>query len=276
MFSIRSLQAAILVAIGLHERQTEQVDFATRGFELYDVETGAPLLPITAKKAYNTPLSPDTTDETTVHVTAVRGGFGVSKSRVQYWREEIDDAFRHTNPLLVAQLYEAHKVPVGEILPLELAARRLATWERFKNVPYHGLGIRNGDCIANHPLSRHSWHGNAGNRGTGWALDCAPDEKLEAWMIETGRVSFEIHCARMYAWSSRVRTTGLRILAHRQHSASRRQDPGAYVWREVIKPVVSALDYVDIDYWTKTSSGLQIPRSWDDAALYDDKGRKVA
>lgn len=262
MFALRSLIEAAKVAAGINERQQPQTDFADAGFELFDAN-GKPLLPIVKAKAYNTPRDVRSVDLIVVHVTAVKGGFGVSKSRVL----AMTKAFENGQELPAELLSQ---LPAN--VPSSLQGKRLALWERFKNVPYHQIAARNGDAIANHPLSRHSWHGNGGNVGVGFAVDCSPDEKLDDWMVETGQKSLAILIARLQRETLKP---VIRIAPHRAFSASRRNDTGANVWKSIIEPVVMHTPGVRIDYEVKKDGGLPVPKSWDGDALYDDKGNRV-
>lgn len=264
--TFRNLQEQLLRALGIFEAQQPQEDFADSGFEMFSAN-GAHYFPITEAKAYANPRDVRLVDLIVVHVTAVTGGFGVSKSAVKRWTQALmNDHIAALPPGLQAQFSEMPE-------DLNLFARRLALWERFANVPYHQVALRNGDCIANHPLSRHTWHGNGGNVGVGFAVDCGSGEKLTEWMIETARRSLSILIARL---QRETLQSIIRIAPHRAYSAARREDPGAYVWREVIEWVVSHSQGVRIDYETKRDGGLQVPNTWDEAALYDAKGRRLA
>ena len=271
--TFRNLQEQLLRAVGLYEAQRKQAMFADAltGWEMYNAANGAHYFPITEAKAYKTPRVLSALDLIVVHVTAVKGGFGVSKSRVKYWAKLLDAHGIDDLPDgLAHQLLDAH----GNFIHSETdLAQRLALWERFSNVPYHQVALRNGDILTNHPLDRVSWHGNAGNVGVGFSVDCAPSEKLDEWMIETARMA-------LLTLIMRVREVSLqpviRIAPHRAYSASRRDDPGAYVWRNVIEFVVSHSQGVVIDFETKRDGGLPVPNTWDDDALFDAKGRRLA
>lgn len=224
IFALRSWTDAARVLASTQERQQPQVDFADNGFELY-------ALPIKKAKAYPKPPDVARVDLVVVHVTAVRGGFGVAKSAVRRWEAGIRAGFPSTPAAIVSQLRAIDlDADVG------LVARRLALWGRFRDVPYHGIACRNGDAISNHPLSRHSWHGDGGNVGVGWAIDCAPNEVLDEWMIETGRASLRILIDRLRRKST---MPTIRVAPHRAFSASRRNDTGPMVWREVVEPVIA-------------------------------------
>lgn len=246
--AIRSLVEAARVAAGTHERQVKQASFADAGFELFD-------LPVKAAKAYPKPRDVSKVDLVVVHVTAVRGGFGVSKSAVAKWTKQIRDGFPTTPPSIVGQL------PILDLdADVTLAARRLALWERFRDVPYHGIACRNGDVLSNHPLSRHSWHGNAGNVGVGWAIDAAPDEQLDDWMVETGRTGLRILIDRLRRETS---MPVIRVAPHRAFSASRRNDTGPMVWGRIVEPVIALYEgRVVADYDLKKDGGATVPSNW--------------
>lgn len=247
LFALRSIVEAARVKLGTHERQAPQSDFADNGFELFD-------LPIRKQKAYSRPRDVTRVGLVVVHVTAVRGGFGVSRSAVARWRSEIEAGFPTLAPSIVGQF------PIVEDGNVELAAKRLALWERFRDVPYHQVACRNGDVLSNHPLSRHSWHGNGGNVGVGWAIDCAPDEQLDDWMAETGRASLQILIDRL---RRETRQPVIKLAPHRAFSASRRNDTGPIVWREVVEPVIKLYEgQVVAAYDMRAGGGAAVPGSW--------------
>ncbi len=154
-------------------------------------------------------------------------GSALRSLSVRRWQTEIERGFPSTPSSIVSQL------PAIEAGTVELTARRLALWERFRSVPYQGIACRNGDALSNHPLSRHMWHGDGGNVGIGWAIDCAPDEVLDEWMVETGRASLRITIDRLQRETSRP---VVRVAPHRAFSASRRNDTGPMVWSRVVEP----------------------------------------
>lgn len=76
----------------------------------------------------------------TVHVTDVRGGFGV--------------ASKHKDRFESALL------------------------DRYARVPYHAIASRRLGTVRNQDITRRTSHGNGGNRGVGMAVDAAHDEIL--------------------------------------------------------------------------------------------------
>ena len=262
-YMTRDLAEALRVWFIAYERQVRQYRFATDGFEMYP-------LPIKKWKMYTKRRNLDELDFIVTHVTAVEGGFGVSKRRVRHWLKQLkkgvlSDALRH-------QLAKA-----GPFFSSEdrlLAAKRLALWERYRaGVPYHQIGAANGDNIACRELRHVTWHANLGNFGVGCAFDVAAHQDLEDWHIETGRAALRTLCSRTLLVSEKARLHGIRCAPHRAFSPSRRRDTSANVHREIVIPVSKELPCLDIDYTIKKGRGLPIPVDWDPVALYDSRGR---
>jgi hypothetical protein len=269
-FGLRALNEALFKALGIYQPQTKQTVFADSGFEMFS-SSGEHLFPITEAKAYTKPRNVEIVDLIVGHISAVSGGFGVSKARKKYWLKALQGSGGHISPLLLRQF-------PTPILLVEDAAERLALWERFANVPYHEIALQNGDAIANHPLSRHSWHADGGNTGVGLAIDCGPNEKLSSWLVETGRFAFKVLHARLSKETTRAH---LRYAPHRAFSADRRRDTNPFVHSEIMKPAISEINRtprllaVEIDYSLHTGGGLPVPNSWDSDSPFDDKGRNL-
>jgi hypothetical protein len=255
-FFSRSTLTAWAVAVGLEERQQRQADFAADGFELFS-------LPVVKPRMYREPRDLSTLHRIVTHVTAVRGGFGVRKSRVRHWTDHIVNGRAVSTPLWGDLGYPPDPV-------------RLALWERYRAaVPYHQIGAANGDNVANRELEHHTWHATKGNDGVGWALDVGATEDLDNWHVETGRASLRTLCARVLKASAKAQREGILVAPHRAFSPHRRGDTGANVHREVVIPVARGLDCLEIDYTVKRGRGRPIPRSWDPVATHDERGRKV-
>ncbi len=159
---------------------------------------------------------------------------------------------------------------------LKTIARRLGLWERYRGtVPYHQVAARNGDNLANRELEHRTWHANSGNFGVGFAVDCGANEKLDEWIIETGRQALRVLYARVLAASSKARREGVRAVPHRCFSASRRKDTHIEVHREIILPVVQELDGLELDYHMREGKGRPIPNTWDPGAFYNERGDKL-
>lgn len=179
-----------------------------------------------------------------VHITSVRGGFGVSK------RQLADAGGDRTEALL----------------------------RRYHGCAYHRIVSREIGSVVNHPLTLRTSHGNAGNRGVGLAIDCGIDEPLAPAFVSACRDALEDLILDMY----QEHKEAIAVVPHRAFSAKRRADTSAVAWREVVRPTVDtiALDYGDsvcrIDYELAEGGGRPVPLSWDDRALYDDRGRRLS
>lgn len=215
-----------------------------------------------------------------VHVTDITGGFGVSPKRVAYWAGELEklldqDAERAKTGRTFNYTKVFDQLPKPATSPQWIVdnANRLALWERFGRTPYHWVAAHNGDVLRNHPATRRTKHGNAGNRGIGVAIDVGHKEAIDAFVIETGRAA--LRCALedrvdVEAWPGEVL-----VQPHRCFSPQRRVDTDAFVWREIVLPVVAATPWARVDYELAENGGRPVPRSWDENALFDDKGRRL-
>lgn len=203
----------------------------------------------------------------TAHVTDVDGGYGVAKFQLDRWRARL----------------QTGKVPadlLGQLTdPADLggASFELALLERYSAAPYHRIGSRRLGSIRNHPMGLRTSHGGpGGNDGGGWALDCDNTEKLAPSLVEIGMASLDDAIAEMLELGA----PRVVVVGHRAWEKNRLQDPGAIVWREVVVPVVDARARagfpVVIGYRTKAGTGLPVPLSWDDRALFDDRGRALS
>lgn len=182
--------------------------------------------------------------EITVHITSIKGGFGLSARQVDRWEALLETS----------------------------EARKMALLERYAGCAYHWIISRELGIIRNHdPLLRTS-HGNRGNRGIGFALDVGIGEDLSAEFANQARRGLILAVDDL-----RTRTgEAVNLTAHRCFSSKRRADPGEIVWSQVVRPVANALrDATRIDYTLAEDSGRPIPRSWDPSALFDDRGRRL-
>ena len=129
--------------------------------------------------------------------------------------------------------------------------------------------------MRNHPLSLRTSHGNGGNDGAGWAIDCGGKERLTSEFLEVGRTSLESQVREIISDGGGK----VIVIPHRVWSNGRTSDTGEHVWAEIVKPTVASLakqgNDVVIGYNTKGGSGRPIPKSWDPDALFDDRGRRV-
>lgn len=171
----------------------------------------------------------------TVHVTDVKGGFGVAKKHAHRYEEALAD--------------------------------------RYTRVAYHAIASRRLGAVRNHSLWRRTSHGNAGNRGVGWAVDCGHAEPLPPELAAAAYQSLLMLVLEVHEATGEV----VVIVPHRVFSKSRRRDTDRAAWVVVLQ-VVAALgpSVCRVDYEMAQDGGLPVPRSWDPAALFDEKGRRLA
>lgn len=210
----------------------------------------------------------DTIDLICVHQMAVE--FGVSKNAVRRWVK-----FLEKNP--EALVGELASYDMGDV---EATARRIALHERFWNgVPYHVISLLNGDIAINQRFDWRTWHGNGGNSGLGWSQEGlfpysaakrrSKHTKLDSHVIETGQASFRLAVLKARELGCPIRY----VQPHRCYSNGRFGDTGEEIWREILLPLFDELELI-ADYELKLG-GRPIPRDWDDAALYDARGRRI-
>lgn len=219
-----------------------------------DVRDAFPL----ALKLSSRARSPRTVGLVCAHVTAVAGGYG-------------------TTPRQRARWAGGHPVLEGD-------AELLALLERYHRAAYHWIGSRafGGLVVHNHPIELRTSHGNGGNRGLGVGVDCAPGElepgalapRAREALIESGRGA--VRGALLEA-HERGEGGPADLVPHRAFSAGRRGDPGPAPWREIFLPVVRELgpSVARVDYELAEGSGRPVPISWDPAAVFDDRGRRL-
>lgn len=182
----------------------------------------------------------------TVHVTAVKGGFGTS----------------------ARQRARADLPRYPDLEPAEAALLL-----RYHDLAYHRIAsrLRGGSDVRNHPPELRTSASNHGNKGMAWACDCGADEVLSERFSEAARHSLRLAIDEAHEASGRT----VIVVPHRAWSGSRRRDTAAWLWRHVVTPVVDAHPHARIGWEVRYGSGRPIPRSWDDRALFDDKGRRV-
>lgn len=216
----------------------------------------------------------------TIHVTDVRGGFGLADqpapgySQVRPWRKALAAG---TVPAPLLRVAEAIAAADGETSAEEVA-RVLALLERYSHEPYHDLCSRALGDLALHPASRRTSASNGGNVGLAWAADVHRTERLDAL---TGPLRASLR--RALAEQREGADAPIVVVPHRAWSEMRLVDPqprapvGIGVWSEVVIPVVAELgrDVCVIGYNTRGGSGRPIPTEWDGAARFDWAGRRL-
>lgn len=261
MFIYRNLVSTLARFAAIEEAQQRQQTFAKRAFDIGS-------MPWSKRKAHRRLRLPGEVDRIVIHVTGVRDGFGVSIYRRQQWEQTIDRGLVDAD--LVKQLVDAEANRFGDAK----LAQRLALWERYRDTPYHEIAARNGDVLRNRSLAQRSYHAGKGNDGAGLAIDCAHDEELDDWLIETGRAALVDINRRLRRHGDHDRE--ILVGPHRSTSSQRRRDPNENVWREIVLPVIAMLQTnVRVDYEWKLGSGRQVPDIWDRNALYDARGRRL-
>lgn len=190
----------------------------------------------------------------TVHVTDVVGGFGVAPFQVARWESA------QKSGDVTEELWRQTTYP-----------RELALLERYSRCPYHTIGSRVLGVVHNHPLTRRTVHGNHGNLGPGWALDCGHAEEITPRLRAVGIASLTELCSSML----RQPIERVVIVPHRAWSTSRLNDPGRRVWQSVVLPVVASFGGRVVVGYNTVQGGRPVPNDWDSNALFDSKGRRM-
>jgi hypothetical protein len=166
----------------------------------------------------------------TVHVSDVIDGFGVSKARDKFWDKN------------------------GPILP-GATSFESALLERYRGVAYHWIGSRRLGAVRNHPATLRTSHGNAGNKGMGWALDCGHREAIGPELAVAGHRSLSGCILEAHEATGEV----VAVVAHAVWSKKRLVDTDAGPWHAVVLPVVEALGpsvcRVDYDVCDRKAGG---------------------
>ncbi len=216
------------------------------------------------------------------HITAV--AYGTTKRARHFWWDAIVDGLV---PEEFAERY-GYSLSQGAMMSDEdsaiahrNAAERMALHQRFWKVPYHYVGLLNGDILYNNQVSRRTFHGNGGNGPMiGTSLEGnypglaknrkAKHDDMDDFVIETGRATLRLAHKKETENGSDL---GL-FNAHRVYSAGRLGDPGEEYWREIGKPMAKELG-LEINYEFKHGSGNHICREWDDEGLVNYRGRRL-
>lgn len=262
-FFLRSIVDRIVAA----ERQRDHLE--PKAFELITGRVEPPAFDTTSMPVEldlpARPRDPATVQLITVHVTDVEGGFGVSRQQLAKW---------------------TRLVSLGKV-PSELEAQRgdrdasdwaytLALLERYSRCAYHRIVSRRVGIVVNHPLSLRTSHGNGGNVGAGWAIDCSHKESIGDAFASVACESLEDLILDCHEASG----AQVVIVPHRVYSKKRSVDTDSTVWREVVRP---AADVISQMYGDKTcrigyeivDGGSPITTEWDERALYDPRGRRL-
>lgn len=203
-----------------------------------------------------------------LHITAVT--FGISEARRRTWTRRCESG----------ELPDGLLQPFGYLADPSEAIDRLALHERFWKVPYHWVGLLNGDILFNNPTTAYTYHGN---RANAYSIGVAAEAVLPAresgrtarhtivdqHFIETNRQTLR----RAIAVSTAQGAPISHATAHRCFSMKRAGDPGEAYWKHVALPVCREMD-VAIDY-DLIDGGRPIPHDWDPAARHDWRGKRL-
>jgi len=216
------------------------------------------------------PLKPEQRTHIACHISGIE--FGTSSSRRRFWENVI----------------KAGKLP-GEVLErydlgdISDTAERIALHERFWKVPYHVVGLVNGDILFNNELDSYTFHGNylndeaiglsaeANLPGLSSNYKVGTHTEVDDFWIETNRKAFLV--AFELGMEANLPITGVRC--HRQASSGRVGDPGEQYFKLVLKPMAERLG-LKIDVHYKVGTGFPIPVEWDSRGSVDYRGKKVA
>lgn len=160
---------------------------------------------------------------------------------------------------------------------------------RYAGIGCHDVVTRGGKHFRMHDEDRIVWHGNGWNASSvGIEFDglyagrlddpkTAFDERLwSTWdnpetkarelamdvtdaMVATGCQVIEYICGNVARHGGKI----LQIVAHRQSSENRRNDPGEEIWKRIALPMMQKLGLDSGGTGFKTGSGYPIPECWD-------------
>lgn len=210
------------------------------------------------------------------HITAI--AFGTTKKARAFWRKQIEEG------LLPDEVIQLFAVGFDPKQPdwTERVAERMALHQRFWKVPYHYVGLLNGDVLHNNQISRYTFHGNGGNlplvgvslEGNYPGLEKNRKPKHNGYdehTILTGRAAL-----RLATMESRDAGAPIEALfAHRQYSKNRIGDPGEGWWKEIGIPVSQELHLERRVRFTH-GTGREVCREWDELGEVDYFGRRAA
>jgi len=228
------------------------------------------------------PLSIERKSHIGCHITAVE--FGVSSRRVKFWTQQIENG---NIPIAVVDLYTHAKNGITSLDDLleddiEEAARRMALHERFWKVPYHVVGLINGDVLLNNKLTSYTYHGNGLNdEAIGLSAEAnlpglisqrkPKHTKVTEHWVETQRQAFTVAYERAMTMGAPL--VGVRC--HRQSSNSRTGDPGEAYYKHVATPMAEKYK-LELDvFFVDRRGGKEICIEWDERGQVNYRGGKV-
>lgn len=211
------------------------------------------------------------------HITAV--SYGTTKKARKFWLRLVEDNEIPEDVWLRFSNGVPYEIATKE--QVEAAVVRMALHQRFWKVPYHFVGLLNGDVLWNNPVLRYTYHGSGGNslllgvcmEGNFPGLEKNRKAKHHGYdphTIETGRAAVRLAVLKGREAGEPINW----LYAHRQYSGGRVGDPGEGWWHEIGLPCARELD-LEINYQFKHKNGLLVPREWDDNGLVDYRGRPL-
>jgi hypothetical protein len=210
------------------------------------------------------------------HITAI--AFGTTRKARGVWKQRIEGCLMTKE---VIERYGGSIEDVGD--QIDRISERMALHQRFWKVPYHWVGLLNGDVLHNNQISRYTYHGNGGNsRLIGVAaeanlpgLECKRTKKhhnLDEDFIETNRATLRLAVLKGREENAPIS----RLYAHRQYSDGRTGDPGEGWWKEIGIPVAKELHLERMVQFHDHNNGREIPAEWDPEGRVNYRGRRVA
>lgn len=214
------------------------------------------------------------------HITAAI--FGTTRRARKFWKTQILDGII---PADVVAFFGSG-FPANDADYHDLVAERMALHARFWKVPYHWVGLQNGDILHNNDVTRYTFHGNGGN---GPLIGCSAEAHLpglEKWDADKRPKKYSDlseHFILTNRQVIRLATTHSRdlgapieiLVAHRQYSKGRLGDPGEGWWKEIGIPMSVEL-HLERRVRLVHGSGHEICREWDPLGQVDFRGRKLA
>lgn len=190
--------------------------------------------------------SPSSVTRICVHATAVAGGFGLAP----YQRQAAAMRLRKAGRLSLS------------LEEIDLEALRA----RYRETTYHGIYRQPDDeneglSVVQWPITDYTYHGNGANGSSvGWAIDGLwSDQHRDPLDVDGARASLRHLADRAAEQGADLRE----ITAHANH-ANKPHDPGALVWRAVVRPVAAELGLDIRPEWT-TRGARPVIADWEAA-----------
>ncbi|MCH5373573.1 MAG: N-acetylmuramoyl-L-alanine amidase, partial [Planctomycetes bacterium] len=140
--------------------------------------------------------------------------------------------------------------------------------KRYNKVTAHFVILPNGDILQLHPMSAYLYSSNGFNRGSVSVeiVGNLPSDRGRCWKPErfgcNELTSEQVRSGR-YLIRYLIKKIGLtHVLAHRQSSGTRGNDPGPDVWYRIGQWAVDKLGLDDGGPGFKIHSGNPIPKTW--------------